>query len=351
MGKCVGAMALRQQQLLLSAIVLSIMLVGHTQEVEELGNKDAPLAQHAPGGIDGIRQLLRTVRKSPETRHKLASLGESLATAETNLPQIHAFAHKLMKNFMSDATAASSTGSRTGTQFDALVASIARQLQNGDENKIAMLQGLVKEAVQAEVLRKGGRSGEVEDMEIAPEAEDSDNPDDAHKMDQDAADKVDQQVSKEMSRRQSLRAAARTLEIQKANDKEKEAQSKLDDLIKQEEEQKKRVAQFTIEEEKLREEAAQAHAAATSRHLSSKIARDTSNEAMKLAKKVSEEEAEAEKIRTEARDALTATMNKDHEAKQTQENMLTAEESLETAQDSTEALKKVAESSMDKIHR
>ena len=83
------------------------------------------------------------------------------------------------------ADQASSTGSRTGTQFDALVASIARQLQNGiryyclvaltivyvgDENKIAMLQGLVKEAVQAEVLRKGGRSGEVEDMEIPDEA-------------------------------------------------------------------------------------------------------------------------------------------------------------------------------------
>merc|ERR1712072_675105 len=195
MGKCVGAMALRRQQLLLSAIVLSIMLVGHTQEVEELGNKDAPLAQHAPGGIDGIRQLLRTVRKSPETRHKLASLGESLATAETNLPQIHAFAHKLMKNFMSDATAASSTGSRTGTQFDALVASIARQLQNGDENKIAMLQGLVKEAVQAEVLRKGGRSGEVEDMEIPDEAAGTEDPSD--KMDKEAADNVDQQVSKE----------------------------------------------------------------------------------------------------------------------------------------------------------
>merc|ERR1719506_2951018 len=342
-------MALRQQQLLLSAIVLSIMLVGHTQEVEELGNKDAPLAQHAPGGIDGIRQLLRTVRKSPETRHKLVSLGDSLATAETNLPQIHAFAHKLMKNFMSDATSASSTGSRTGTQFDALVASIARQLQNGDENKIAMLQGLVKEAVQAEVLRKGGRSGEVEDMEIPDEAAGTEDTSD--KMDKEAADNVDQQVSKEMSRRQNLRAAARTLEIQKAKDKEKNAQAKVDQLTKDEEEQKKKVAQFTLEEEKLREEAAQAHAAATSRDLSAKIAREASNEATRQAKRVTEEEAEVDKIKVEARESLTTTMQKDHQAKEAQQNMVTSEEQLETAHDSTDALQKVAQSSMDKIHK
>ena len=53
---------------------------------------------------------------------------------------------------------------------------------------------------------------------------------------------MDQQVSKEMSRRQNLRAAARTLEIQKAKDKEKNAQAKVDQLTKDEEEQKKKVA-------------------------------------------------------------------------------------------------------------
>lgn len=337
-------MAFRRQHLLLSAVLLSIALVANTQEVEELGKE---VTSHDAPGLEGIKQLLRTVQKP--CHHKLASLGESLSTAETNMPQIHAFAHKLMKNFMSDATGASGTGSRTQTQFDALVASIARQLQNGDQNKIAMLQGLVKEAVQAEVLRKGGRSGQVEDMSIPDEADQDE--DSTDQMDKAAADNVDQQVSKEMSRRQSLRAAARTLEIQKAKDKEKAAQDKVDQLAKEEEEQKKKVAQFTLEEEKLREEAAQAHSAATSRELSSRIAREASNEATRLARKVTEEEAEVDKLKTEAHDALSTTMQRDHEAKQARENMLTAEEQLETAKDSSSALAKVSESNMDKIHR
>jgi hypothetical protein len=338
----------------LAALSLLMLLVAAFGEdgnhVVSLGPAERQVAPKGVTGIDQVRQLLQRVGKGAEVHRRLVSLGESLAAAQSNLPQIHAFADKLMKGFMSDATGASATQSRTSAQFDALVASIARQLQNGDSNKVAMLSNLVKEAVQAEVLRKGGRSGEVEDMEIPTDDKDED-PEAGSKMEQDAADKVDQQVSGEMSRRQRLRSAARTLEIQKAKDRESEAQAKVDQLTKEEEDQKQKVAQFTIEEEKLREEASKAHSAAKSRDIASKIAREETNTAMKLAKQVAEEEQRVNQIKVEARDSLMATLQKDHDAKQAQQSMLTAEEALETAKESKIALDRAADATMDKIHK
>jgi hypothetical protein len=338
----------------LAALSLLMLLVAAFGEdgnhVVSLGPAEKQVAPKGVTGIDQVRQLLQRVGKGAEVHRRLVSLGESLAAAQSNLPQIHAFADKLMKGFMSDATGASATQSRTSAQFDALVASIARQLQNGDSNKVAMLSNLVKEAVQAEVLRKGGRSGEVEDMEIPTDDKDED-PEAGSKMEQDAADKVDQQVSGEMSRRQRLRSAARTLEIQKAKDRESEAQAKVDQLTKEEEDQKQKVAQFTIEEEKLREEASKAHSAAKSRDIASKIAREETNTAMKLAKQVAEEEQRVNQIKVEARDSLMATLQKDHDAKQAQQSMLTAEEALETVKESKIALDRAADATMDKIHK
>jgi hypothetical protein len=343
-------MQARQHPLMLLGILLSIVVVGHTQEVAELGREASVQEHNTAPGLERIRQLLQTVSTQPEARHKLKSLGESLATAESNLPQIHAFAHKLMKSFMSDATGASGDAARSGSRFDALVASISRQIESGDENKIAMLKNLVKEAVQAEILRKGGRSGEAEDMDIPTAANDADDAG-SDDMDKEAAASVDQKVSGEMSRRQNLRAAARTLEIQKAQDREKEAQEHVDMLTKQEEEQQKKVAQFTLEEEKLREEAAQAHAAASSPSLAARIAREASNDAMKLARKVEQVEEDVNAVKSEASDALRKTLEKDAAAKTAHEKKLAGEDGLETAKESVAGMGKVAQSSMDKVHK
>ena len=105
-----------------------------------------------------------------------------------------------------------------------------------------MVSKLVKEAVQAQILRSGGRggaqamrlllalvfvvTGEVENMEI-PSGDDEEGGKSSEQMEQEASQHVDEQVSGEFARRKQMRDAARTLEVQKAKERESEAQAKV----------------------------------------------------------------------------------------------------------------------------
>merc|ERR1711865_933053 len=106
---------------------------------------------------------------------KLTALGESLDSMDqqADLPEIKNFAKELMSEFMDDATAGGA-GTKSNDRFNALVANIAQKLQSGDigGRGTEMVSNLVKEAVQAQILRKGGRGGEVENMNIPSDGKD-----------------------------------------------------------------------------------------------------------------------------------------------------------------------------------
>jgi len=270
---------------------------------------------------------------------------------QATLPEIKNFAKELMSEFMDDATAGGA-GTQSNDKFNALVANIAQKLRNGDigGRGTEMVSKLVKEAVQAQILRSGGRGGEVENMEI-PSGDDEEGGKSSEQMEQEASQHVDEQVSGEFARRKQMRDAARTLEVQKAKERESEAQAKVDQLTKDEEDERKKVAKLAIDEETLREEAAHAHNAAASPKMARKMASEQADIAMKLAQEVSAAEDKLHAIQQTARKSLAATLVKDRDAKMAQQALITSQDALESAKGGEKAIKLSAESTEAKIHK
>merc|ERR1712028_261236 len=304
-------------------------------------------------GIDGIRGLLKRVGHSSNSQKKLTALGESLGSMnkQATLPEIKNFAKELMSEFMDDATAGGA-GTQSNDKFNALVANIAQKLRNGDigGRGTEMVSKLVKEAVQAQILRSGGRGGEVENMEI-PSGDDEEGGKSSEQMEQEASQHVDEQVSGEFARRKQMRDAARTLEVQKAKERESEAQAKVDQLTKDEEDERKKVAKLAIDEETLREEAAHAHNAAASPKMARKMASEQADIAMKLAQEVSAAEDKLHAIQQTARKSLAATLVKDRDAKMAQQALITNQDALESGQGSEKAVILATKNTEHKIHQ
>jgi len=306
----------------------------------------------AATGINDIRGLLQHVGHSPNTQKKLTALGESLDSMDqqADLPEIKNFAKELMSEFMDDATAGGA-GTKSNDRFNALVANIAQKLQSGDigGRGTEMVSNLVKEAVQAQILRKGGRGGEVENMNIPSDGKDGGKS--SEQMEQEASQHVDEQVSGEVARRKQLQDAARTLEIQKAKERESEAQDKVDQLGRDEEDARKKVAKLAIDEETLREEAAHAHNAAASPKMARKMASEQADIAMKLAQEVSAAENKLNSIQQTARKTLAGTLVQDRNAKMAQQALISSHEALESAQGAEKAVILATKNTEHKIHQ
>merc|ERR1711865_575020 len=319
MGKTKQNMALR--------LVLIPLLVWAAASVEDnhnhvvmLGSTEvtAGASTHAAAtGINDIRGLLQHVGHSPNTQKKLTALGESLDSMDqqADLPEVKNFAKELMSEFMDDATAGGA-GTKSNDRFNALVANIAQKLQSGDigGRGTEMVSNLVKEAVQAQILRKGGRGGEV-------------------------------------ARRKQLQDAARTLEVQKAKERMSEAQDKVDQLGRDEEDERKKVAKLAIDEETLREEAAHAHNAAASPKMARKMASEQADIAMKLAQEVSAAENKLNSIQQTARKTLAGTLVQDRNAKMAQQALISSHEALESAQGAEKAVILATKNTEHKIHQ
>jgi len=306
----------------------------------------------AATGINDIRGLLQHVGHSPNTQKKLTALGESLDSMDqqADLPEIKNFAKELMSEFMDDATAGGA-GTKSNDRFNALVANIAQKLQSGDigGRGTEMVSNLVKEAVQAQILRKGGRGGEVENMNIPSDGKDGGKS--SEQMEQEASQHVDEQVSGEVARRKQLQDAARTLEVQKAKERMSEAQDKVDQLGRDEEDERKKVAKLAIDEETLREEAAHAHNAAASPKMARKMASEQADIAMKLAQEVSAAENKLNSIQQTARKTLAGTLVQDRNAKMAQQALISSHEALESAQGAEKAVILATKNTEHKIHQ
>merc|ERR1711865_329775 len=354
MGKTKQNMALR--------LVLIPLLVWAAASVEDnhnhvvmLGSTEvtAGASTHAAAtGINDIRGLLQHVGHSPNTQKKLTALGESLDSMDqqADLPEIKNFAKELMSEFMDDATAGGA-GTKSNDRFNALVANIAQKLQSGDigGRGTEMVSNLVKEAVQAQILRKGGRGGEVENMNIPSDGKDGGKS--SEQMEQEASQHVDEQVSGEVARRKQLQDAARTLEVQKAKERMSEAQDKVDQLGRDEEDERKKVAKLAIDEETLREEAAHAHNAAASPKMARKMASEQADIAMKLAQEVSAAENKLNSIQQTARKTLAGTLVQDRNAKMAQQALISSHEALESAQGAEKAVILATKNTEHKIHQ
>merc|ERR1711865_715424 len=117
-----------------------------------------------------------------------------------------------------------------------------------------------------------------------------------------------------------------------------EAQDKVDQLGRDEEDERKKVAKLAIDEETLREEAAHAHNAAASPKMARKMASEQADIAMKLAQEVSAAENKLNSIQQTARKTLAGTLVQDRNAKMAQQALISSHEALESAQGAEKAV-------------
>eukprot|EP00658_Telonema_sp_P-2_P034096 TRINITY_DN2491_c0_g1_i6.p1 TRINITY_DN2491_c0_g1~~TRINITY_DN2491_c0_g1_i6.p1 ORF type:complete len:566 (+),score=208.58 TRINITY_DN2491_c0_g1_i6:169-1866(+) len=331
-------------------LVVAICLAVAVAAVKEDGgvSLDSPGPPSYPSDhLARGRELLQAVRNSA-SQPRLASLGESLSAAQENLPQIKQYANKLMDDFMSAPVKRDGDRKPSDQKFDALVASIAQQLQD-DKSKgaaLATLSSLVKQAVHAEVLKNGpktsGDPGAVDSADAVTEA--------PGQLEKAAEARVMQKISGEKLRRSDLEVAARTLEIQKARAREAKAQDKLNGLREEEAAARKKVVQLTVDEEKLRKEAAAAHSAATSPALARRMAREQSDTAMRLAREVQRQDQAIKQVKTEAKEALATTLQKDEAATAVRKQMAAIKDELEVDSQAHHAIKLAAGNALDKLH-
>merc|ERR1712167_266029 len=110
------------------------------------------------------------------------------------------------------------------------------------------------------------------------------------------------------------------------------------------------VVKLSAEEEKLREEASEAHAAASARQVADIVAKKKADKAYKLAQQVIAAQEKVDKLKDSAKVALQSTMAADKEEKIAREATNTFKEQLEASKLAKEAIEASTKSAVDKVH-
>merc|ERR1711998_572884 len=303
--------------------------IDHESGVSPL--QDSP----ATSDVEWVKSALTRLSDSAATTARMKQLGESLGAkneasvmGDTVKDEVSKYAKELHEQFLEDATGVNKQGE---AKFEALVASISAQIKRAGPDESVVLAGLIKQAVQSEVLKRAGAPGKD-----GGDAADSDVPSlangaaasaesvaDMAKLHDQAEERLDKEVAGEVKRREEEAAASRVLELQKAQERLATAKAKVAKLEADEESQHKQVAKLSAEEDKLKDSAKVALQSTMAADKEEKIAREATNtfkeqlEASKLAKEAIEASTKSavDKVHTdlagdmaeknEAKDAIT----------------------------------------------
>jgi hypothetical protein len=330
--------------------------IDHESGVSPL--QDSP----ATSDVEWVKSALSRLSDSAATTARMKQLGESLGAkneasvmGDTVKDEVSKYAKELHEQFLEDATGVNKQGE---AKFDALVASVSAQIKRAGPDESVVLAGLIKQAVQSEVLKRAGAPGKD-----GGDAADSDVPSlangaaasaesvaDMAKLHDQAEERLDKEVAGEVKRREEEAAASRVLEIQKAQERLATAKAKVAKLEADEESQHKQVAKLSAEEEKLREEASEAHAAASARQVADIVAKKKADKAYKLAQLVIAAQEKVDKLKDSAKVVLQSTMAADKEEKIAREATNTFKEQLEASKLAKEAIEASTKSAVDKVH-
>lgn len=141
------------------------------------------------------------------------------------------------------------------------------------------------------------------------------------------------------------------LEIQKAEERRRAAQQKVNKLSLAEAAEHKKVVRLAREEEKLREEASEAHAAASSIQVARILAKKKSDKAFAANRKVIAAKAEATSLAEASKVAMQKTLHADSAAKIAQATVETLTTQVDTSLAAQKAVKQASKSAVHGIHK